>query len=434
MKTASSSDFGISGGAASLRRGVLHAAAIAAILLISAFSEKVYAQSAVGDFIEPRVTVQQFHQLCQHIGIDPSQRSITETLFSHYTQTLTDLTARLQQEAAAAGEQQVLDALAGRGRLSSDELAQRRIAVLRVYEQAGPVADEALADLLFGLEVILTPEQTARFPAAVRALRRAILLHPRQAASNVQEYAGDGVDVLALADEAMREGGELHGISPHALADILTQYEYELDALLVETAAAHRQGKVARRIADIEKNRQALQREQQAALKRWQQLYELNRHAVTQIGEIVRAQLGEAASQRWKERFDRASFTWLYPRRTPDRQIEWMRHAQLDDALMQQAEAIYAEYVKKRNELSRRAIELMLRSRIEFQTILYAMMDPTSMDDRMQQSLHQELLRNTGEVTTLETHTAAMLENLLDEQTRKAMRDALKRPDSHRRW
>jgi hypothetical protein len=71
----------------------------------------------------------------------------------------------------------------------------------------------------------------------------------------------------------------------------------------------------------------------------------------------------------------------------------------------------------------------MIRARLEFQTMLYSMMDPAGMDDRVRRDLYEELLKNTGEQTNLETNAAGALESLLSASQRDALREALKKPD-----
>jgi hypothetical protein len=135
------------------------------------------------------------------------------------------------------------------------------------------------------------------------------------------------------------------------------------------------------------------------------------------------------AAEQFTQRFDRASFTWLYPRRKPDRQIEWMRQQNLAAETMQKAEGTYAQYVERRDGLSRSAIDIMLKARLEFRTILHAMIDQASIDDHVPGSLWNDLIKNTGEQAHLESNTSAQLEAAVDEATRQALREAMKRPD-----
>ena len=389
-------------------------------------------QESAEDYIEPRVTRTQFAAFIGQLNLGSEQRNIAQLAFTDYTDALTSLTRTLDQQAATAGRQSVNDALAGKARVAPDELKRMRIAVLKVYQQGWPTIDTALDTLLSSIEMVLTPEQGDAFSAASRQLRREILLHPRQNSSDYQEYAGDGVDVLELADAALAEGGELQPMGPASIQDIVTVYEQQLDAFLVSTAPEYRAGKLNRKIASIEKDAATLRTEEQAALDRWKQLYQLNDGAVHQIGALAAANLDEVARQKWLDRYDRASFTWLYPRRKPDRQIEWIRLQSapgLSNEKHQQAETTYASYLQRRRALARQAIDIMIRGRLEFQTMLYSMMDPSGMDDRVRRGLYEELLKNSGEQANLETTTSGALESLLNDAQREALREALKRPD-----
>lgn len=406
--------------------------AIACAAVVAACSSSAHAQDSARDAIEPRLTRTQFALFTRTFGLDSEQRAMTELMHSDYSASLDELERTLEQEAMGVGLREVQDALAGRGRLSAEELRTKRAAILRVYQQGWPDIDRSLDSLIVGVEHVLTPSQVAMFEPAARDLRRSVLLHPRQADREYQEYAGDGVDVLLLADAALADGGELQPLGRNAIQDILTRYELNLDALLRETAPEYRNSKLLRKIAVIEQDSATVRELNQAAITRWKRLYELNVATVRQIGEIAAASLGEQAQKQWLDRFDQASFTWLYPRRKPDRQIEWIRQQPLDNEVLAQAQANYEHYLSRRRELSRQAIDIMLQARLEFQTMLYSMMDPSSIDDQIRRGLYEELLKNSGEQANLESTTAAAMEALLDPATREALRKAMQGPDRRR--
>src|SRR5204862_3779325 len=136
------------------------------------------------------------------------------------------------------------------------------------------------------VRVVLTQDQESAFDPALRELNRRIYLHPRQAGSQFEDYAGDGVDVLALVDDAQSDGGELAGVDPQALATILGWYELQLDAYLTETAAAYRHGRLVARIASVQKDSPEVIAGKQGAIDRWKRLYQLNRSTVQAIGDV----------------------------------------------------------------------------------------------------------------------------------------------------
>lgn len=412
------------------RHGVESVLAVLVILLT--WAAPAMAQEAADDYLEPRVTRTQFAALCGPLQLGREQRNITELAFSDYTTELADLAQQLNAKANEAGRQTANDALAGKARVAPDELKRIRAAVLKIYEQGFSTVDESLNTLLASVSSVLTPDQTPEFDRGVRALHRDIYLHPRQAASDYPEYAGDGVDLILLAQAASQDGGELQSVDPNALQEILSAYEMQLDSYLVQTAPGYRQGKLARKIATIEKDSATLRSEEQASLQRWKSLYELNQHAKELIGNLILASHGETgaqARQQWLDRVEKASFTWLFPRKKPDREMDWMRQQQLPEATMQKATEIYDQYLSKRKALSSKAIELMIRGRLEFQTILYSMMDPTVLDERVRRGIYDELLKNTGEQATLESNTAGTLEALLTDSQRQSLRDVLKKPE-----
>jgi hypothetical protein len=409
----------------------ISAAFVACLIALGALASLASADNA-RDYVEPRLTRQHFTNFTRQLELASDQRSFAELMFSDYTAALDDLTGDLEEKAAAAGLKPVQDALAGRARMAPDDLRARRVAILKIYQQGWETIDQELDNLLASVRTLLTPAQAAHFDEAARDLRRAVFLHPRQADSDFQEYAGDGVDVLQLADAALKDGGELQPLGDGPLELTLAAYELQLDELLVQSAAEHRNGKLLRKIAALEKNDASIRQLTEETVGRWKRLFQLNERAVQHIAQIAADTLGDEARQRWLHRFDHASFTWLYPRRLPDRQIEWLRSQSLDAETLQKSEAIYQEYINRRRDLSRQAIDIMLRARLEHQTILYAMMDSKTLDERLRRGLWEQLLKNSGEITNLETTTSNSLEALLTSAQRDGLRKAMQGPDRRR--
>jgi hypothetical protein len=410
---------------------VIGAIASVAVLLMG-WTGTCLAQETASSYLEPRVERQHFDTLCQRLDLGRDQRIVVESLFSDYQAALTQAAKAADEQAIAAGRQTVNDAFAGKSRITADDLKQKRMDVLNVYRTLWPVADNALHDLLSGIEALITPEQEPRLVPAIRELNRSIYLHPRQVASQLEEYAGDGVDVIRLVADARKEGGELQPLAPGSLDAVLAQYELQLDQFLQRTSSEYRSGKFALKIAAMAKDGSAAA-EQQAAVARWKQLYQLNQSAVKDIAAIAQAEISPLASQQWLDRFDTACFAWMYPRKKPDRQYEWMTRQKLSADQRQAADDLYNKYIARRKELNKQAIEIMMRGRMELQTMLYFTMAPPDSGDRAKRSLYDELLKNSGEQATLETNTSFGLEAILDEGQRKALRDAMKLPDAKRR-
>ncbi|MHC5023622.1 MAG: hypothetical protein ACYTGG_06885, partial [Planctomycetota bacterium] len=302
------------------------------------------------------------------------------------------------------------------------ELRELRIAVLEAYASALPEASALLDRLLADIHELLVDDQRGAAAIAERALRRRLLLHPRQEGRLDQSYAGDGVDVLELVAEAQRRGGELEALRAGTIAGLLSDYELLLDSLLAESGAAWFDGRLRLRMARISRDASVMQREEGRELERWRRLDELNRRTVEQIGRIAADELGAAAQQRWLDRFDGACYPWLLGRDVVDRQLDWIRRHVDDAATVQQAEAVWSDYDAQRRALARRTIKIMRRGRVELRAMLYPMMDPVDPGDSTRRELYQEMLKNSGEQTTLETDARGRLEALLDPSQRQRMR------------
>lgn len=377
-------------------------------------------------FVEPRIGKDHFALLGQGLDLAPDQRIIMEALYRDYADSIDQLINQTDALADGVGRQRVNDALSGKTLVPPAELRALRVEVLKTYELSWPETDRLLEQLLDDTRSILNSEQIAQFDTSLREIRRMILLHPRQAEALYPEYAGDGVDVLLLAAQATASRGELESIDRSQLNEILDAYEYQLDALLIDTAKAHRKCKLEARIARLQRDPEAIAAQEQIAVGLWQQLYQLNRHTVTQIGDLAGDMLGADARNRWLNRFDRESFAWLFAPRTPDRQYDWLKTRRMDAQLKADVESIYKQYRTRRSELIGQAIEIMLRGRLEYQTMLYSMMDPTSVSDAVRRGLYQELLINSGELAGLESNTSSELEALLTDDQRQQMRKGIR--------
>ena len=408
------------------RSAMLPVFALFCLILSGLITPIARGQETAVHFLEPTIGRQHYGALCQGLDLASDQRMITQILYEDYAAAMDRLMAQADSLALKAGRQRVQDALAGKAIVPPQELRQLRTAVLRAYQQSWPECDRWLEQLINNTASILRGDQPQRFEIAVRALRRSILLHPRQAEALYPEYAGDGVDVLLLMDQATAPGGELESLDQDPLDDILLSYELQLDALLQATAADYRRGKLEARIARLQKDAEAIAAQEASAVNRWQRLYQLNVSTVRAIGDLAAETLGGRASSRWLDRFDRESFAWLFAPKKPDRQYGWIIRQNLSDKPLAQAEEIYARYRTQRGELVRQAIEIMLRGRLEFQTMLYSMMDPTGVSDSVRRGLYQDLLKNSGELAGLETAASAELEALLSDSQRESMRRALR--------
>jgi hypothetical protein len=396
-----------------------------ATLLLSAAALACRAHAAgesALDHIEPRVDRTCFAAFLDQLNMDNDQRVVATMLYGDYAAEIEDLAARLDEQAEEAGRERVEEALAGTIYLEPQELRRLRAEVLRTYQSGCDRADELFEDLIVQTHVLLMDQAAADFEPALRRLRREVFLHPRAASRQDEAYAGEGVDVVQLVEEATLPGGELEGPDLSSLAGILDDYARKVDALLVSTAAADRRGRMNYALARIERDRSAMREEEQAALGRWQRLYEINRQAAHQVGAVVGRSLGAAAQQRWLERFDRACFPWLFDRTMPDRQADWIARRVNDEEVVQKAQKIHAEYVAQRATLRRETIDLILRARLTFRIMVHSRMDSAALNDSSARELYQDLLKNSGKRAKLDSDTSSSLEALLTERQRRQMR------------
>jgi len=385
------------------------------------------AEETAAAYIQPRVSRQHFDAFCRKLELQSDQTMIADLLYHEYADGIGALIRRTDDEADKAGRQRVHDALTGRAIVPPDELRAIRARVLETYAVSLPEAESLMQQLLDDIQMVLQTEQLPRISPALRDLRRQVLLHPRQVDSRTPGYAGDGVDVIELARQAGEGGGELSGVNQDVLERTLAIYENALDRVVLDITSADQRGRIDTRIAEIRNDREAVKALQEQAIARWQRLYDLNRRTIDAIGELAAQSNGVEARTRWEERFDRASFGWLFERHKPDRQYAWIIKQDLPPEVMDKARQAYRRYQAKRSLLNQRAIGIMIRGRVESQIMLHSRMDPSGLGDSAGRGLYQQLLKNSGELSSLENDTSAALESLLTPSQRQKMRRALRR-------
>ncbi|MHC4948757.1 MAG: hypothetical protein ACYTG1_10920 [Planctomycetota bacterium] len=400
--------------------------AVAAAAMTAAAPATPPTESAI-DYARPVVERDAWQGFCARLGLEREQQIIADVLFSDYATSLQEIAAEADARAEAAGRSRLRDAVTGRIHLQPDEFRALRATVMLEYRPCIPWADEQFRTLLASARSLLVEEQTARLDAAERELRRRTLLHPRRRESGTREYAGDGVDLLELAAEARAEDGELAALPASALAGILADYEHRLDALLDETTADYFVARLDHRIGGIRRDRAAMGEGQRRAIEVWERLDDLNRGTVGRIAAAAEGAGGAEAADRWRRRFDEACFPWLFGPQAPDRQHDWLRRQELDEEAARRIGAAFDSYRRRRWELAREAIDIMLRARRDHRCLIHSMMRAADITDPACQRLYEQLLRNSGALTKLEGDTAEAVEAALDEDQRQAMRQAMRR-------
>jgi hypothetical protein len=373
------------------------------------------------EFLRPVVSQRQFTDLIRPLELSREQRLIVELVYEDYRDAIDLAKREKDREADAKGRRIVADALSGRRVVAQDELRHYRMEVLKVYRSLPATATELADRLLADVRSVVTVDQRPRLDEQVIAFRRTLHLHPRHLGRRDYEYAGEGVDVLLLVEDAREDGRELADIPVAALQPILREYELELDALLRSTASAYYEIGIDARIARISRDERAVREAERRMLEQWQMLHELNRRVAERIGDLAMHQVGEAAAHQWRRRFDREVFAWMFTPTRPDRIYEWMKGRLPDDERLAAAQSILSAYQDERWPLLREAADIMIRARSEFETIVYSMMDPSDLRGTPR-SLYRELLLNSGRLASVESHAVADLESLLSDEERVQMR------------
>ena len=400
-------------------RNILMLLAVAAAVAVTAPAPG--AETALAETIEPRVDRRPFTELLERTGTDEDERVVAEMLYGDYLLDLQDLSARARSRIASAGRGRVEDALAGRIFLKPEELRRMRVAVATAEHESWGAAQELAVELLTNLGSVLPDEEQVDFAAALRPLRRAMYLHPRRVREQDETYAGDGVDVVRLVEEARAPGGELEDLDLPDVAGALEVWEQRIDDLLMETAVAEREGRLRLTIARIERDRPRQREEERLALERWRRHDRANRSAVDAVAGLVSEAAGTGAGGQWRDRFDRACFPRFFRPTRPERIAAWITQRDPEGSGVGSADAIVQAFGTQDRALVGQAIALLLRARLAFGTLLHGGTDPTTIDVAGVRELHEELLKVSGRRSRLATDAAERLAGLLSIRQRRQM-------------
>ncbi|MCZ6834664.1 MAG: hypothetical protein O7G85_02725 [Planctomycetota bacterium] len=396
---------------------------LAILMLLMASPDAGAARENAMTYLRPLMDRGQYSTFCQKLQLNSDQRQIVDLMFNDYLGSIEALFLRVDAEAIQAGQRQIDQVFAGNLRMHGTDLQALRAKVYSIYVQCGPGADRLFHKFTIGIDGIMRPEQADRFQGAVRELRRSLRLHRYQIGSKFFNYAGEGVDVLQLAEAAREIGGELSELDDPALQAQLDEYELRLDELLQSGASDYRDQRLMKKIAKI----QAAYEEEGLLgiqmLDYWGKLYTLNRDTVNRIGEILTEQKGEWAKQLWNDRFRRAQFPWQFHPLQPDRYLDWIRSNLESPDLQQEAELKYSLYLAERDALQREMISLLIEARLERGIELHQLTSLSQVEN-VAEDLYQTMLRNSGSLSNLETRHKGELEELLDEAQRDEMRVA----------
>lgn len=408
-------------------RGLTSAGWLVGVIALVVSAPSALANKSAMEFFEPVATHRHFTDYVRQFDLDRQQRMIVELVFEDYTDAIRRLADEADRAADEVGRQTVIAAFAGRQLVDPAELRRLREDVLEVYRGYWPQVDRQFANMIDGVHSLLLDEQRNTTTGPLRQLRRAMLLHPRDTSRRSYEYAGDGVDVLLLLQAARHESSELAEVPDDSLEDIREAYEASLDSLLTETTEAHRANRMDKRLARIRRDATALNEAERVGLELWSQLYELNARTVEQIALVAESNLGQDEADQWRARFRQACFPWMFTEGATDRRYGWLMRQQLSDQQIARANRVYQEFQDAQEKLRLDAIELMLKARTQMHCIVYAMMARSEIRNDAARRVHDQLLRNSGQLASVEAEATAGFESLLDDHQRAAMRRAMRR-------
>ncbi len=397
------------------------------LLVLALTGTAAPAQDSAEDFLTPLVNQIQFTQILQPIDLTFDQRMIAELVYDDYRDAIQNAIRAANREADQAGRVYIAEALSGERLLQPSQLRQIQRNVLQVYGKYLDIPDEQFELLGLNLKSVLVDEQGVGLDERIRALRRSVYLHPRHRHRDYYEYAGDGVDLLLLVEEAREEGNELAGLPAAELESILSSYELELDAFLRETSGAYRRNRIDMRLARINRDDAAERGAVRDGLEIWRRLYTLNQQTSERIAELAQRHGGDELAITWRDRVLEANFAWLFTERPPDRQYEWLQTQELNASQLTRIETAFTRYRGLRRALNEEAIRLMLEARTDHGAVVYSMMAPNEVPSGRPQQIYRRLLRNSGELTSLESSTTAAFEEVLSDQQRRAMRLSTRR-------
>ncbi len=354
------------------------------------------------------------------LDLDQSQRFVAEMLFNDYAAAISDLAEAVDAEADQAGRERMADVFAGRARMDPEQLARSGSRCSRCTGAIGKGRTPCSKNCSVHSEAFSTRLSSSSWSSPWSTCGGSSSCGHGEAQERSPEYAGDGVDVIELMEAAKAE--ELAGVRPEALAPVAAAYAAEMNALLLECAVADRAGVMAQRIARIRGDESARRDAERQAILRWQRFDELNRRTVARVGELAASAGGEAARRRWRERFRRAAFPWMYRDQQVERCLDWITKQDVAGEVIQAAMRIDQEYQTRRSRLVEDAITAMIQGRLQQKRIIHPLTGMSELNDSASRELYERLLKNSGERSALEAAAVAELEALLSGDQRRELR------------
>ncbi len=363
-------------------------------------SEDIVRAMLSRDGLPPHVTLRQdfctdyishgdYEQLLQRLALSDAQQKVGLELYEQYVQeidvafergferlldgALGELVAELIMPTIQAGKRvtdKVLDEF-GRDRING--LMTRIVHDLRrVRDQSARVRHHLEAEL----ETILSTSQQDLLLGAIRAMRRDVLLQPRNPRG--MHYDLDLLpDVIALYDEAIKPEQELSILAdPRStndeyatlidhVADVLEAYERQMDVLLLQSARREWELSIEQFTSSLAGDERGEARAYERKARAWRRLYDVTDRTVAQIGELVEPAIGPIGRESWLNRYHRVTFPELLCDETPELMYEWIiNHEALEDDVKEAATRVYETYLQRRTPLRREAQSIRVDMRM----------------------------------------------------------------------
>jgi hypothetical protein len=394
---------------------------------VPATTVEILAQPNASDLAEVRPQLQRtdFSAALTAAELSRGERDLLMALFDDYRGTLLSLAAGLEAERIAAGRDRYDDAIAGRLRLSAEELAdlRRRIAMADLGIWAP--ASAALEDLLEICGLSLGDASAARFAARTDTIRRAAYLAGLAGGDADRTEAGESVDLERLVLQAA--DAELAGIPAAPIEAALGDWVAAIDPILGDVAGTIREARVLRRIARTDRDPRAMAAADDRLVAAWERLHTPLEAAAARVEQVARDGGGESAATAWRERVRRAMFPWLAggPHRA-ELSVEWIERNIGDPAMVAAARGVLAEWRARRADCEERTVALVLEARRQMRRVVHPRVMLDLLEGGPAAEVFREMLRISGETELVDRDAEATIGADLSPEDRRRMQAAVR--------
>ncbi len=372
----------------------------------------------------PRLERQSFAGALNAAALDRVERDLLLALFDDYEVTLEQLARDLEDRRIEAGRDRYDDAIAGRIRLSPDELrALRRDIAIADLESWRP-ASLAIGDLLEICRFSLDGSSAERLAAELPGLRRSAYLDALAGGEDPRLQAGEAVDLERLMIAGARE--ELAGVPGGSVEAVLAAWSAAIDPILPATAGEIRAARIERRIARTAGDLAAVEDADGRLVAAWARLHGPLTAAVDRVAELAREADGEAAAAAWRDRVRQAAFPWLHAAsRRPELAADWVAR-NVGGTAATEARGLADRWVRDRAECDDETVALVLEARRDHRRIVHPRSRLGLLGGGRPAEIFRELLKVSGRAEQIDREAEDAIAALLDPADRGRMRSALR--------